>query len=241
MGIAINGLAACARHFQDTGPLGKTIQVGRQGLYVGPEFVGEADRVLAACGVAGGYAQHTEGTHYADERLFAALGADPVMSIDASAYEGATYVHDFNDPIPAHLTGSFDTVIDGGSLEHIFNVPTALANMMNMLRVGGHILHIVPANDWFGHGFYQFGPELFFRVYQPGSGFELKSISLSNVGRAEPMLVFSDRGAQGARNEIERTGGPAELLVVAQKKEDVRPFAKWPQQGDYQSAWGYVA
>src|ERR1700752_1995981 len=48
------------------------------------------------------------------------LGATQTTSFDASDYEGATVVHDFNQPIPTRFHSQFDAVVDSGSLEHIF-------------------------------------------------------------------------------------------------------------------------
>jgi len=55
-------------------------------------------------------------------------------------------------------------VIDGGTLEHVFNFPVAIKNAMQMVRAGGRLSLSPPANNYFGHGFYQFSPELFYRV-----------------------------------------------------------------------------
>ena len=54
----------------------------------------------------------------------------------------------------------YDTIIDGGSLEHIYNVPQALKNISELCSDGGQILHMLPANNECGHGFYQFSPGL---------------------------------------------------------------------------------
>ncbi|MGO9959041.1 MAG: hypothetical protein ACLP50_24265 [Solirubrobacteraceae bacterium] len=54
------------------------------------------------------------------EDFFRAAEASSVISIDASAYEGAEIVHDMNAPIPPELECKFDLVVDGGSIEHIF-------------------------------------------------------------------------------------------------------------------------
>src|SRR5688572_24814043 len=44
------------------------------------------------------------------EPLFKDLGAKSVVSLDASAYQGASLIHDLNKPIPASLADSFDLV-----------------------------------------------------------------------------------------------------------------------------------
>jgi 2-polyprenyl-3-methyl-5-hydroxy-6-metoxy-1,4-benzoquinol methylase len=104
-----------------------------------------------------------KGNGYA-EPLLEMLGAKEIVSIDASAYEGCSIVHDMNQPISEHLKARFDLVLDSGSLEHVFNFPVAIKNCMEMVRLGGYLVTMNPANNCPGHGFYQFSPELFFRV-----------------------------------------------------------------------------
>jgi hypothetical protein len=79
--------------------------------------------------------------------------------LDASPYEGADTIHDMNTPVPEAWHGRYDVVIDSGSLEDIFNFPVAIANLANMLRVGGTIFVTTPANNLMRHGFYQFSPD----------------------------------------------------------------------------------
>ena len=70
-----------------------------------------------------------------------------------------------------HLKNKYTLVIDGGCLEHIFNFPVAIKNCMEMLQEGGHFIGITPANNLMGHGFYQFSPELYFRIFSKENGF----------------------------------------------------------------------
>ena len=76
-----------------------------------------------------------------------------------------------NLPIGDDLKRKFSVVIDGGTLEHVFNFPVAIKNCMQMLDVGGHFFVHTMANNFMGHGFYQFSPELFYRVFSPENGF----------------------------------------------------------------------
>ena len=55
--------------------------------------------------------------------------------------------------------------MNGGTLEHVFHVPNALANLNAMLKPSGAILHVLPCNNWVDHGFYQFSPTLMFDYY----------------------------------------------------------------------------
>jgi SAM-dependent methyltransferase len=96
------------------------------------------------------------------EPLFEILGAKTVHSMDYSNYENATIIHDMNLPFPSELKSKFSVIVDGGTLEHIFNFPAAIKNCMDALKTGGHFIGITPANNLMGHGFYQFSPELYF-------------------------------------------------------------------------------
>ena len=215
---------------------GRTATIGRQGLYLTPkdfealaQTFGEtidADEAQCIFSRSAGYA----------EELIKFLGAGEVESFDFSAYEGATHLHDLNKPIPARFRNRYSAVIDGGSLEHVFNFPQAIRNCMEMVRVGGHYLGITPANNFFGHGFYQFSPELYFSVLTERNGFELTS-----------MVAFEDRPDAhwyAVRSPMEVAGrvtlnnsAPVYLLVLARRAAQKAIFETMPQQSDYAVIW----
>jgi hypothetical protein len=170
------------------------------------------------------------------EPLFARLGAEETRSIDASPFEGATDVHDLNEPIPDSLKQNFSAVIDSGTLEHVFNLPQAIANAMEMVELGGHLLFMSPTNNEGGHGFYQFAPELFFRVLSPENGFTVERVLLREyLGRHWYEVV--DPAELGHRSQF-RSRGIAYLYVRARREEIVAPFESWPQQSDFVAEWG---
>jgi hypothetical protein len=170
------------------------------------------------------------------EPLFARLGAEEIRSVDASPFEGATDVHDLNEPIPASLKQSFSAVIDSGTLEHVFNFPQAIANAMEMVELGGHLLLMSPTNNEGGHGFYQFAPELFFRALSPENGFSVERFLLrENLSRY--WYEVADPAELGHRSQF-RSRGIAYLFVRARREAILAPFDTWPQQSDYFAAWG---
>ena len=107
--------------------------------------------------------------------LFEYLGADSTCAMDASAYEGADILHDLNLPVHGSLFGSFDTVFDGGTLEHVFNFPVAISNVQRMLK-NGLFISVNGANNFLGHGFYQFSPELMWRAFSTGFIIEMMQL-----------------------------------------------------------------
>lgn len=172
------------------------------------------------------------------EPFFKRLGAERVESLDHSPYQGCSIVHDLNEPLPSDPNREgYDLVFDGGTLEHVFNFPNAIANCMSLVKVGGHFMASAPANQWLGHGFYQFSPELFFRVLSPENGFETVRVFLAEFacqsGRTWRVIDPLESGVRtllDSKNEMV-------VLVWAKKIADVKPFATWPKQSDYSARW----
>ncbi len=101
-----------------------------------------------------------------DVRLFGLLGFQTTDSIDASDFEGATHVVDLNRDIPAELRNGFDTVFDCGTIEHVFNLPKALENLVNLTKVDGRIILCSPSSNYMDHGFYMLSPTLFMDFFR---------------------------------------------------------------------------
>ncbi len=170
------------------------------------------------------------------EPLFEQLGAHSVASFDNSAYEQATEIWDMNQTVPADYHQRYSVVLDGGSLEHVFNFPVALKNCMEMVRVGGHFLSITPANNLLGHGFYQFSPELFFRVFTAQNGFELISVIAGIENSNCRWYKVTDPNTVKRRVTLVNNR-PVYLMVIAKRVADVPIFAATPQQSDYVASW----
>src|SRR5580698_4586880 len=236
MGISVHG----ARFLAYARSLGvdfdRTAMIGRQGLYVTPD---ELRRVLAAFGPAPGDDELGAiccGSSGYAEGLLAHLGAQEADSFDASDFEGATFIHDMNTPIPATFVERYSAVLDGGTLEHIFNFPAAIKNCMEMTRLGGHYLAITPANNFFGHGFYQFSPELYVSVLSPQNGFEIeRMIAFEDVDGAPWYAV---RSPHAVRGRVTLTNSePVFLLIIARRTVRKPIFERAPQQSDYLARW----
>jgi SAM-dependent methyltransferase len=171
------------------------------------------------------------------EPLLRFLGAQEIVSVDASPYQGASVLHDMNLPIPDDLKGRFDVVLEGGTLEHIFNFPVAMRNCMEMLAPGGFYLGISPANNFCGHGFYQFSPDLFFRIFSQENGFRIERVILCEV--SEDAEWFEVLDPLKVSQFVETLGGvkPTYLLIHAKKLEDVPLFRRYPEQSVYTMLW----
>lgn len=113
---------------------------------------------------------HTETVDSYD--FFLVLGFKDVKALDISEYEGANIIFDLNSSdIYPEICNRFDYIVDGGTFEHVFNIPNAFINITKMLKVGGKIIHWVPANNFINHGFYSFSPTLFIDYYEANNFF----------------------------------------------------------------------
>lgn len=210
--------------------------IGRQGMYVARA---EAAALLESFGHQPSQAELERicpsGRAYA-EGFLEFLGARSVDSVDYSSFEGASLIHDMNRPISEDLAERFSVVLDGGTLEHVFNFPVSIRNCMQMVRVGGHYLAITPANNFFGHGFYQFSPELYFTVLSEDNGFEVKHMyAFEETPHPVWYAVKSPRDVGG---RVTLTNSHGVYLLIIARRVAVKPiFERTPQQSDYVGRW----
>jgi SAM-dependent methyltransferase len=237
MGLGETGIRFLVSARARGAPFDSIVTLGRQQLQTDP---GALRETLAAGRVVISQADAQRLLGEADgfcEPLLRFLGADTIDSMDVSPYQKATIVHDLNLPVPDSLKGRFSLVLDGGSLEHVFNFPQAITNCMDLLRVGGHFLGITPANNFMGHGFYQFSPELFFRVFCRDNGFAPPRILVSQDDwRHHQWYEVKDPESARARVTLVNSH-PTYMLIQAEKVAAVPPFSSTPQQSDYVVLW----
>ena len=233
MGLDVNSVQFLIAARKNGVEFGEVLTLGRQDLNVYPakmkallESHGFSSEAFAPGAPDSGFA----------EPVFKSLGAKSVCALDASDFEGAQFVHDLNQPLPENLKQRFDIVYDGGTLEHVFNFPQALKNCMEMVKVGGQFMMHTPGNNWWGHGFYQFSPELFHRALNAENGFHVESMIAHLVGPYGRWFEVPD--PDELRTRIEAiTFGPVQLLLRAKRTAVVPVFAKTPQQSDYSQRW----
>jgi len=158
--------------------------------------------------------------------MFAALGAE-LHCFDISESRGFEIVADLNLPLPASTGGQYDIVYDGGTMEHCFNVPQVIANILSLCRVGGYIVHVNPLN-YFNHGFYSFHPTFYYDFYTQ-SGNELVSPIYALHGPVLETQAVELPVTQGFRTLHERSA----VMVAAMKRRDYG--GEWPMQSKYRA------
>lgn len=163
--------------------------------------------------------------------LFHLMGFSKVLSLDISSYEGADIIFDLSKDLPEDLVGQFDYIYDGGTLEHIFNVPKALNNIGAMCKIGGIIIHDVPCNNWIDHGFYSFSPTAFIDYYQVNKYkinniflIGVQNLSLEQVNVISPDCRYNDMNSWAKKY----AAGCETLCVCSVQKRENSTNDKFP-------------
>jgi SAM-dependent methyltransferase len=219
----------------------RTLTLGRTQLYAMP---GEMQKLHKLAGrKLSETASQTEFGGFADAFLSSLLGIETLESLDYSAYQGASILHDMNQPIPSELEGRFDAVVDSGTIEHVFNFPVAIANCMKMVRLGGRLFIITVANNHCGHGFYQFSPELFFRLFKDCNGFDIQRLLLLNhpfpgLELSSTKRFYTVKDPDETRYRVGLVNdSPVMLLLEAERRSLEKVLTTSPQQSDYATLW----
>ena len=254
MGLSIESIKfilsarKCGAHFTEI------LTLGRQHVTASPRQIVEALKNSDAWPPPEGeaaFAESINSTSWRFEVIARSLGAKNVTSCDISNYEGAGMVHDMNHPIRSEDEERFDMVIDGGTLEHVFNFPVAISNAMRLTKVGGSLVLFTPANNYFGHGFYQFSPELLYRVLSKENGFKVRRMVALVEDIAECGNLFGIRypfHVNGPWYEVAdpvdvrsrvtlMNEHPVGLMVWAERISREEIFKTIPQQSDYVPQW----
>jgi SAM-dependent methyltransferase len=241
MGLARPALRFLAREHARRPFVGPVLTLGRQHVYATPEEARaliRAERLvpapLAPEDETRSNIPEWRGTahesHLSDVAFFRLLGVAEVHALDCSDFEGATIVHDLNVPVPAALWSRFDLIVDGGTLEHVFDVRQSLTNIGRMLTPGGRVVHVSPANNWVNHGFYQFSPTLFYDFYAANGFVDLRGY----LAEHDPYRLtshpweFFEVGVEG------RLGSRWGLMTVFVAQKTAQSTAdRIPQQSHY--------
>lgn len=168
---------------------------------------------------------------YLDDYLLKYFGATSVDSIDINDYEESNIIYDLNYNVPKELENKYDTIIDSGSLEHIFNIKVAMKNFSVMCVENGTILHISPSNNFCGHGFYQFSPELFHTYYNIKNNFKDTEIYLAKVYDSSKWFKINEKNFNNDKRINIITD--EETFIMCKTIKNNEPKKDTILQGDY--------
>ena len=110
----------------------------------------------------------------------------------------------------------------------------ALKNCSLLLKPGGQIIHILPTNNFCGHGFYQFSPELFFSLYSHKNGYDETEVFLAETNNLNNWYKVK-KPQNGERVNILNFNSTY-ILVRSILKKSIFDHSNI-QQSDYEYVW----
>jgi len=220
MGIDYHGTRFLQYCHVKYGSFEKCVTFGRQTINIRAGEIPELQK----------YVDHKWSEPFLQEKF----GASEITSLDVSRYQGASIIHDLNVPIPNNLFELYDTVIDLGCSEHIMNVFQAMQNASDLCKVGGTIIHVVPANNYCGHGFWQFSPILLYEFYSRERGFKDTEVFLSSPEKKRQWFKVLTNNV--GKRLVFRSSCRVYAMVVT-KKIGIQSKKATTNQPDYLDTW----
>ena len=252
MGMGKHLIEAVVREHCHKPITGDVLLIGRQTVYLSPD---ELVRTIREHGVSlqvdpgsievdqttldrrRGYGERLVN----DAAFFKLLGARSVKALDHSPYEGADIIHDLRYPIPDHLQGIADFIVDGSTLDNVFTPSIVLQNYAKLLRPGGRLLM---ENAFSAHNTaYAMMPPMWYLDYFVMNKFVDCKVYivmfLEDKIRAMVDNVFWVDLDQVSvlRRRMHRFVSPYQMVtIVFAEKGENSTFDRLPNQQDYRSA-----
>lgn len=156
--------------------------------------------------------------------------------VDSIDYDGTPNARQFdlNLALPGGQLcgGSYNTVINHGTAEHVFNIGQVFRTMHEYCAVGGLMIHESPFTGWIEHGFYSLQPGLFFDLAEVNH-YDLVGMFIQDLHNQTVLQVNS-------REQIYQLAADEEIpantmLLTVLRKTQPSPFVT-PVQGVYRGA-----
>lgn len=255
--MAINYLLGqlIARTIRDQRITGTLLQLGRQGVYISDRqlghilqtydfgrFDGPQPELLNAefvdrCIEQAVYHRNIGGVQTLNDAVFFCLLGLVSYSSDANNYEDCDLILDLNtSELSQSLAATqYDVVLDGGTIEHVFHLPNALANVHRLTKSGGHVIHVGVANGNVDHGFYQISPCFFLEYYDANHYSIVESKLFTNTDDINsPRFVCEDYTSMAGIPQDRQY-----LYYIVVRKNDASTCGVVPFQRFYShGAWG---
>lgn len=227
---------------------GTVLVIGRQTIQLTP---GEAIDRIRSAGVAPATervedlltddaTEQGKGVGYIrDDEFFRLLGVEEFFCLDHSDYEGATLIHDLNKPLPSKYERIADFIVDGSTLDNIFDPAAGIVNINKLLKPDGRLLSINTGTNT-NVPYLVFTPMWFFDYFCYNGFRDAKVYHISlfpgdKINVVTPSLEFLNRSVQGVHNPQGLSGYESAIVVLAEKAAN----STWdisPSQHHYRSA-----
>lgn len=130
-----------------------------------------------------------------------------------------------------------------GGLQHIFNLPQALANMSRMLKVGGRAIHDLTCTNYVDFGFWCISPIALIQYYE-ANGFRINGINMmgyDNPRCRDVNIISPDCRFNNSEAWVKSCADGYRILLVcdAEKTEDRDDYNLDFPQKIFNDLWEY--
>ncbi len=162
--------------------------------------------------------------------FFDLIGNVDLDIIDFQEYEGSEIILDLGKPVPQEFEKKYDVIIDGGTIEHVFNISQAFHNIAKMTKLGGIVYHGIPLNI-LNHGFYNINPTLLYDFYGD-NGFSIEHFDYAFKVNSDTVIQWKTFPPP----HMDRFKCEAETIscFIAKRQKDVAKLID-PIQGRYRN------
>lgn len=188
--------------------------------------------------------RRTAGEYVTDRSIFRALGvpANRIKALDVSPYEGAEVIHDLNRPLPWRLRRTADFIVDGSTLDNVFNPAQALLNLDALLRPGGRLLLV---NAWnLRDSAYTLCSAAWYFDFFVANGYADCKVYMGVFREVGGNMFWLEASAMGVCRTVPTVpsrGMRPFLVVLAEKSRRPPPRQAVPTQADYRSESDWAA
>jgi SAM-dependent methyltransferase len=176
-----------------------------------------------------------------DDAFFRLLGVPKIKAIDVSDYEGADIVHDLTTPLPKELEESADFILDGSTLDNVFDPALTLRNIGRHLKPGGRLVSVNLASN-------HYGPYTILTPFWLLDYFAVNAFADCKIY----VIVYGDQGINIFTPDLSKldkasvqpnnfTSPYVMALVVLAEKGEASTWDKTPIQHQYRSDWDHFS
>ena len=171
------------------------------------------------------------------EVFFSALfDHEEYLAIDLDGRRGQCVRHDLN--LPFEHNRQYDLLLDFGTLEHVFNVAQAFETCHKLTRPGGTMIHLLPCQGQYDHGFFNFHPTFFFDLAAANFYHVVCGILVDDTMIPNTLVDLPNRQHYFHLLEGGEHPQSAQLFFCLRKLPKETPFVV-PQQGVYSAKHSY--
>ena len=169
--------------------------------------------------------EHQAETAPASQPFWESLGLS-YNAVEYGGHRGVTSLDLNQDNVPYRLRSSFDLVVNAGTTEHVVNQDNAFRVIHDLAKVGGVMMHEVPAGGMLTHGVVSYNAQFFWLLCRDNN-YEVIDLTVSHAADApisNDVLASNAKYARSVNPIQSRLTVPIFLVTAILQKNSRKAF-----------------